>query len=75
MSQAGRTFLLSTYCLQIFVLDARRDRRTTKDNDSLCLFCAFTLVVGLYMSVYLHMFMFIFIYIISLASNDMVGEC
>lgn len=60
MSQAGRTFLLSTYCLQIFVLAARRDRRTTKDKGSLCLFCAFILVGGI---IYACIFAYIYIYI------------
>lgn len=44
MSQAGRTFLLSTYYIQGFMLAARRNRETTKDRDSLCPFWAFILV-------------------------------
>lgn len=71
MSQAGRTFLLNTYYIQVFVLAARRDR-TIKDKDSLCPFCAFILVGGTIFA-YILAYTYIYMYIMSLVSNDLFG--
>ena len=64
--------LLNIYFIQVFVLAATGEGRT-EDTDSLFPFCA--LLVGGPIYVYIYAYSHIFMYIMSLASDDMFGEC